>query len=57
MYLLPIFFTFFSFFFTFFFGKYLGNYKNHLLNILFVSMATLFSYLIFFEVSFLAIPC
>ena len=57
MYLLPIFFTFFSFFITFVFGKYIGNYKNHLINILFVSIATIFSYLIFFEVAFLSIPC
>ena len=57
MYFLPIFFTFFSFFFTFFFGKFIGNYKNHLLNIVFISLATIFSYLIFFEVSFLSIPC
>ena len=57
MYLLPIFFMFLSFFFTFFFGKYIGNYKNHLINITFVAVSTLFCYLIFFEVSFLSLPC
>jgi NADH-ubiquinone oxidoreductase chain 5 len=57
MYLLPIFFTFVSFFFSFFFGKYIGNYKNHLINIIFILLSTLFSYLIFFEVSFLSLPC
>ncbi len=57
MYLLPIFLTFFSFFITFFFGKHIGNYKNHLINILLVFISTLICYLIFFEVSFLSLPC
>jgi len=57
MYLLPIFLTFFSFFITFFFGKYIGNYKNHLINILLIFISTLICYLIFFEVSFLSLPC
>src|SRR5690349_17268018 len=57
MYLLPIFFTFVSFFFSFFFGKYIGIYKNYLINIIFILLSTLFSYLIFFEVSFLSLPC
>lgn len=57
MYLLPIFFTFFSFFFTFCFGKQIGNYKNHLINLLLVFVSTLICYLIFFEVSFLSLPC
>jgi NADH-ubiquinone oxidoreductase chain 5 len=55
MYLLPIFFTFISFFFSFFFGKKIGNFKNHLINIIFVLLSTIFYYLIFFEVSFLSI--
>ena len=57
MYLLPIFLTFFSFIFTFCFGKQIGNYKNHLINILLVLFSTLICYLIFFEVSFLSLPC
>ncbi len=57
MYLLPIFFTFFSFFFSFLFGKFIGNYRNHLINILFVFISTIICYLIFFEVAFLSIPC
>lgn len=57
MYLLPIFFTFFSFFFSFLFGKFIGNYRNHLINISFVFISTIICYLIFFEVAFLSIPC